>query len=107
MRRRSFKVGVSHSNGQFFLVDKKDTLGEDYPSLLLVNNTGSLVWPKTYKEGYYSFNNLSRIQEGNLILSVDTLLYQDTRTDPTSKQIYKLDINGNIIWRHINSDKVL
>ncbi len=107
-QRRTFIGGVIRHPLEGFLIGGGETTNNKFdPWLMHVNDTGKVLWKKNYAMGYDVFPKPFIQNDQSIIFNSNKYIGPDGRFEFVKKQLFKTDIEGNIIWNKVHDDHIL
>ncbi len=99
---------ISHPLGGYVISGGDDEIGQVKPTLIHINDTGKVLWKKRYTQGHYVSPDPFIQKDSSIVINADKYIGPDGRFDEfTKKQLFKTDMEGNIIWEKVHDDHVL
>ena len=93
---------LRYNNGDNFLVGYQNTISSSLQSTILVktDSLGNQKWIKYYSNVWYKGPTITKLQDGNLLISttyLDSMSF-NFASQYTQTNLIKIDTAGNVIW---------
>lgn len=96
---------VKHPNGKYYGGGYSGSRLNSDAFVTEMDSNMKPIWSKYYLSGIGSAAKLKVLSDGNLAFGTDTLISRHSSTLFTSrKQFFKIDTNGNVLWRKLHDE---